>query len=247
MRRKPGMRSIVAMSDVLHKFPSTPHLVWLGQDPVRDDKVMGQDEVVEFLSHPIIVEEKVDGANLGISVGSDGRLRFQNRGNWLTGTLTGQWERLRGWAARHEIEIQKVLPTGHVLFGEWCYAQHSIHYGGLADLFLVFDVYDDLARKFWSASRRDALAKKARLATVPRIAAGIFRAGDLLRLLDDTSAYGDARREGIYLRREKGDWLVERAKIVAPEFTQAIAEHWTRGPMIVNEVANLGYGENSKL
>jgi hypothetical protein len=110
----------MAMSDVLHKFPSTPHLLWLGKNPVRDDKVMTREEAVEFLSHPIVVEEKVDGANLGISVGTDGGLRFQNRGNWLAGKLTGQWERLRGWAARHETEIREVLPSSHVLFGEWC-------------------------------------------------------------------------------------------------------------------------------
>jgi ATP-dependent RNA circularization protein (DNA/RNA ligase family) len=188
------------------------------------------------------VEEKVDGANLGISVGSDGRMRFQNRGNWLDGKLTGQWERLRGWAAQCEPEIHATLPNGHILFGEWCYARHSINYRRLPDLFLVFDVYDTLAGRFWSTARRDALARKAGLAIVPRIATGVFRLEELIGLIADHSAYDEAQREGIYLRCEEGDWLIERAKIVAPAFTQTISEHWTRGALMVNEVASSPYG-----
>lgn len=241
-RQRPDMRNTAAMTDELHKFPSTPHLVWLGQNAVRDDKVMSPAEVDGFLSHSVIVEEKVDGANLGISVGADGRLRFQNRGNWLTGKLAGQWERLRGWAAQREGRIRAALPAGHILFGEWCYARHSIYYQRLPDLFLVFDVCDCGSDRFWSATRRDDVAKMAGLASVPRITAGVLGLADLRRLLDSRSVYVDIQREGLYLRREEGDWLVDRAKIVAPAFTQTITEHWTRGPMMVNEVADQGYG-----
>lgn len=204
---------------------------------MRDDKVMSPEEQGRFLSDPIIVEEKLDGANLGISLGLDGNLRFQNRGNWLSGKLTGQWGTLRGWVARFESAIRDVLPANHIFFGEWCYAQHSIGYGRLPDLFSLFDVYDSVSDRFWSVARRDALAKAAGLVTVPQIAAGTFRKEALLGLLDGCSAYGDAQREGVYLRKEAGDWLTERAKLVAPVFTQSISEHWSRGALVVNQVA----------
>ena len=62
------------------KFPSTPHLaVLLGVD-VRGDKVMSEKERDEFLRHEITVEEKIDGANLGISFDGGGSLLLQNRG-----------------------------------------------------------------------------------------------------------------------------------------------------------------------
>ncbi|MDD3918234.1 MAG: hypothetical protein PHX00_13850 [Synergistaceae bacterium] len=62
------------------KFPSTPHLaVLLGVD-VRGDKVMSEKERDEFLRHEITVEEKIDGANLGISFDGGGNLWLQNRG-----------------------------------------------------------------------------------------------------------------------------------------------------------------------
>lgn len=241
MQLELGMRSTAAMSDVLHKFPSTPHLAWLGKKPVRDDKVMSPAEVIRFLSDSIVVEEKLDGANLGISIGPDDKLRFQNRGNWLNGKLVGQWNPLRGWIARCEPAIREVLPANHILFGEWCYARHSIGYRRLPDLFSLFDVYDVSSDRFWSAARRDDLAKKAGLVSVPQVAVGKFRQEELVGLLDDLSAYGDAQREGIYLRKEVGGWLAERAKLVAPVFTQTILEHWSRGALVVNEVAGSAY------
>ena len=71
------------MTNVFHKFPHTPHMLWLGTGSPRDDKVLNPAEVTEFLSGEVIVEEKVDGANLGLSLGPDGRVRAQSRGNYL--------------------------------------------------------------------------------------------------------------------------------------------------------------------
>lgn len=222
------------MREVLHKFPSTPHLFWLGDAGVRDDKVLTPAEVKVFLSGPVLIEEKVDGANLGLSFDATGQLRFQNRGNWLDGKLTGQWERLRGWAAEHEARISGVLPKDQILFGEWCYAAHSNHYARLPDWFLVFDVYDVKRRRFWSAARRDALAAAAGLATVPKLSMGVFTQTELLEMLAGPSALGGGPSEGMYLRREDGEWLLDRAKIVGSDFTQAISKHWSRESMVLN-------------
>ena len=51
-----------------YRFPHTPHLAWLGSAPPRDDKVLTPQEAKSFLSADVLVEEKVDGANLGFSV-----------------------------------------------------------------------------------------------------------------------------------------------------------------------------------
>ncbi len=44
------------------KFPPTPHLAVLEGVSVRGDKVMTAQERDAFLSHEILVEEKIDGA-----------------------------------------------------------------------------------------------------------------------------------------------------------------------------------------
>ena len=63
------------------RFPRTPHLAWLGDALPRDDKLLSASEARALLAEDVAVEEKLDGANLGISVGADGKLRAQNRGN----------------------------------------------------------------------------------------------------------------------------------------------------------------------
>lgn len=221
-----------------HKFPSTPHLVWLSANQVRDDKVLTSTEAKDFLSAPVIVEEKVDGANLGISFGADGQWRFQNRGNWLQGKFDGQWERLRGWAAAHEAALRDLLPPQHILFGEWCYARHSVPYDRLPDWFLVFDVYDSNVGRFWNVSRRNALTAQSGLACVPEVTRGQFSLEQIKSLLSGTSAVGDSSREGLYLRRDDQQYLLSRAKIVQPEFLQAIEEHWSKNGLTRNHLAS---------
>jgi len=204
---------------------------------VRDDKLMNSAEVTEFLSGPVVIEEKIDGANLGISFDSVGNVRFQNRGSWLEGKLTGQWERLRAWGSKHEANLRDALPGGHVLFGEWCYARHSVHYRSLPDWFVAFDVYDTIEARFWSVSRRNKLVTSAGLSSVPIIATGTFSSEAVRSLLQTKSTYSDVALEGVYLRREDPDWLLTRAKVVRPDFTQSISEHWSKKSLVQNEIA----------
>ena len=124
------------------RFPHTPHLAWLGEAPPRDDKVLSRSEVDALLAGPVTVEEKLDGANLGVSMGVTGVLRFQNRGQYLVTPYTGQFSRLAGWAAQHTQILEAALPPGLILFGEWLAARHSISYTGLPDWFVAFDVHD---------------------------------------------------------------------------------------------------------
>jgi ATP-dependent RNA circularization protein (DNA/RNA ligase family) len=214
------------MSDFF-RFPHTPHLAWLGDGTPRDDKVLAAGEVDTFLAHPVVLEEKVDGANLGFSVGSDGEMRAQNRGQYLHRPFTGQFARLNGWMAIHEKAVVEALGESLMLFGEWVAATHSLEYPRLPDYFLVFDVYDKNVRRFWSTARRDALAARLGLCRVHPLGTGSYRLNALRQLLATTpSSYRDGGCEGVYFRHEDKDWLISRAKLVHPDFVQSIGEHW---------------------
>jgi hypothetical protein len=76
------------------RFPHTPHIAWLGEAQPRDDKVQSPNEAKALLADEVVVEEKIDGANLGISLGPDGLLRAQNRGQYLAEPHAGQFARL---------------------------------------------------------------------------------------------------------------------------------------------------------
>ena len=209
------------------RFPHTPHLAWLGQGTPRDDKVLSASEAEEFLEHPIVLEEKVDGANLGFSVDGDGAIRAQNRGQYLQRPFSGQFARLNGWLALHEEGLVDALAESLVLFGEWVAAVHSLEYGRLPDYFLVFDVYDRSKMRFWSTARRNAFATRHGLFVVHQVGKGHYRLNALGRMIESTpSVYREGVCEGIYLRHESGDWLLARAKLVHPDFVQNIGKHW---------------------
>ncbi|MNG81815.1 hypothetical protein D3C79_404770 [compost metagenome] len=209
------------------RFPHTPHLVWLGDSSPRNDKVLSSNQVATLLAGNVVVEEKLDGANLGFSLAPDGSLRVQNRGHYLTEPYSGQFVRLPAWLAQHSELLHSVLKPDLILFGEWCAARHSLNYVALPDWFLLFDVYDRKTGLFWSTTRRNTLATFARLTTVPQIMQGNISVTALRKLVITVpSRYRDGPLEGVIIRQESAKWCELRAKLVRPDFTQAIETHW---------------------
>jgi len=209
------------------KFPSTPHLAVLPGVSIRGDKVLDEKQRKEFLSHKLIVEEKIDGANLGISFDDGGNLFLQNRGSHLDKPFTGQWKKLPDWLHVKSDLLFDMLDDRLILFGEWCYARHSVSYSKLPGWFLGFDVLEKKTRDFWPVKKRNNLLKQAGIPSVPLLATGHFSFPELEELLA-CSKLSSEPAEGIYLRYERDGRLVSRAKLVRPEFIQAVNEHWSK-------------------
>ena len=209
------------------RFPHTPHIAWLAQGSPRDDKVLSPAEASALLAGSVVLEEKLDGANLGFSIAPDGRVRAQNRGQHLEPLFHGQFARLGAWLDAHEDALFDALCPDLMAFGEWCAARHSLDYGALPDWWLLFDIYDRQAGAFWSTARRDAWARQHGFAVVPRLRQGRVSIAQLRQLvLESRSALRDGPLEGVVIRREDELWLLDRAKLVRPDFTQAIDTHW---------------------
>lgn len=213
--------------DAFFRFPHTPHLAWLGAGTPRDDKVLSAAEAQELLAGEVIVEEKVDGANLGLSLDAAGRLRAQNRGQFVHAPHAGQFTRLAQWLAMHGDALAACLSTGRIAFGEWCAARHSLGYDRLPDWWLMFDLYDGTRGTFLSTAERDAFARRAGLATTAELFRGHATLASLERLLTDAgSRYRAGPPEGLVVRSESPAGLRARAKLVRPGFTQGIGDHW---------------------
>lgn len=221
------------------RFPHTPHLAWLGDGSPRNDKVLLPNEVTALLAGEVVVEEKLDGANIGLSLSSDGSLRAQNRGQYLTEPHTGQFARLPAWLAKHDNTLHSTLTPNLILFGEWCAARHSLDYVSLPDWFMLFDVYDRAANRFWSSPRRNALAKTTGLMTVPQVLHGKTTISALKQLIiKKQSQYRKGPLEGVVIRRESPEWCEVRAKLVRLDFTQAIDTHWRKRVLEWNHIVN---------
>lgn len=223
------------------RFPHTPHIAWQGEGAPRDDKVLAANDIRALLAGEVVVEEKLDGANLGFSMGPDGSLRAQNRGQYLAAPYAGQFRRLPEWLDVHGAALADALGEHLIAFGEWCAAQHSLDYTALPDWWLWFDVYDRREQRFWSTRRRDALAAKLGLATVPCIECGPQTLDSLKTMVTHgRSRYRDGGLEGIVVRQEDSDWLLARGKLVHGRFVQSIGEHWRTRVLQWNRVAHEG-------
>lgn len=163
----------------LFKFPRTRHLFDAGGSGVsRDDLLMDPGEEAAFYSRSskgkgsskassrggsggrvVAMEEKVDGANLGISIDAETlQFKVQNRSHFINSKTHRQFANLDSWLSEHSEGLFKVMgsdPCRYVIFGEWLYATHSIAYTRLPDYFLAFDVYDRKVGKFLSWRERN--------------------------------------------------------------------------------------------
>ena len=227
------------MGEHFIKFPRTPHLWWPLDRAPKDDRVLDSTSVREFLSDEVIVEEKLDGANLGLSLDDDGNIRAQNRGSWVDRRAHSQFHPMWAWILERRAALTDALQSDRILFGEWCFAAHSIRYDRLPDWFLGFDVYDVSCGKFWSTQRRDQLLRLAGVCPVPRLFSGRITLADLQDMLEsEQSRVGQGPVEGLYVRREGTEWLEARAKLVRPAFLLAIEEHWSSRSLERNKLTS---------
>jgi hypothetical protein len=163
-RRQLGLTS----TGDFHKFPRTHHLWDAGGSAVtRDDLLIDDVEFFVGSGRTIIAEEKVDGANLGISISTDYQVMYQNRSHFVNMASHPQFASLPEWEDEFRSTLVGVLePERHVLFGEWCSTVHSLEYTTLPGRFIAFDLYDRFTKTFSTRVELHTLLKYgARLST----------------------------------------------------------------------------------
>lgn len=115
----------------------------------------------------LVVEEKIDGANAGISFSPDYKLQLQSRGHYLTGgPREKHFTLFKQWVACHEEALFCVLGTRYVMYGEWMFAKHTVFYDTLPHYFMEFDILDTDTNKFLSTRARRALIVQAGAANI---------------------------------------------------------------------------------
>lgn len=227
------------------KYPRTPHL--FGSKGTSDDKHLDFAESMRFISDPsLIVEEKLDGTNVGIHFDGKGDMILQCRGHLINEGMHPQYDLFKQWAATKKYDFKKVLEDRFILFGEWLYAKHTIYYRGLSHYFQEFDIYDKYRHQFLSLSHRHPLIMKMGVQTVPILADGAISKEKLASLIGKSqfdsqfdnpeTGVTDDLMEGLYLRTEKDGIVTGRAKFVRPEFVEKIkqSEHWQHQAVVPN-------------
>jgi hypothetical protein len=125
----------------LIKYPRTRH--------VEGSRLQNGDEDLESVplhslyGKHLVIEEKVDGANSGISFGTDGKQFLQSRGHFLTGgPREAQFALFKQWALTRAGDFHAALGDRYVAYGEWLYAKHTVFYDRLPHYWMEFDILD---------------------------------------------------------------------------------------------------------
>ncbi|HAB19238.1 MAG TPA: RNA ligase family protein [Verrucomicrobiota bacterium] len=236
-----------ATRDDFIKYPRTPHL--FGSKGTDDDKHLGRRESAAFIADPsLIVEEKLDGTNVGIHFTTRGRMVLQCRGHEITEGMHPQYDLFKQWTSVKRPVLEAMLGGRFILYGEWLYAKHSVHYHALPHYFFEFDLYDKDAATFLDLATRLQMLNGTGLHTVPVLHRGPATAEELRALIGPSffdSAFEnpvtggtDHLMEGLYVRIETGGHVTGRAKMVRPEFVEKVkqSEHWQHQPLVPNQV-----------
>ena len=158
----------------MKKYPRTPHIEGSRLQPGDED--LGQVPFAEIRGRALVVEEKIDGANSGVSFDDRGQLQLQSRGHFLTG---GPRERhfhlLKTWAATHQDGLREALGARYIMYGEWMYARHTVFYDWLPHYFLEFDILDRETGAFLDTPSRRALLEGLPVVGVPVLHAGALQ------------------------------------------------------------------------
>lgn len=230
------------------KYPRTPHL--FGSRGTDDDKHLGEAESKAFIAdESLIIEEKIDGTNVGIHFSEAGELVLQCRGHLITEGMHPQYDLFKQWASVKRRVLENTLGSRFIVFGEWVYARHSIYYRKLTHYFFEFDIYDKERAEFLDLERRLSLLEGTGIETVPIVHTGSVSREELKTLIGSSrfdshfenpvTGQPDSLMEGLYLRTEAGGAVSGRAKFVRPEFVEKIKQstHWQHQQMVPNLLA----------
>lgn len=235
----------------IRKYPRTRHILDSALQP--GDEGLGHAGFEEIAGRPLVVEEKIDGANVAISFDADGRLLLQSRGHYLTGGPRElHFSYFKRWAHGLDDQLWQALGPRYVVYGEWVYAKHTIFYDALPHYFLEFDVLDIATNTFLSTDRRRALLAGLPIHKVPILYEGTIASSAELKALVGPSAYKSphwrnklaqaatmpphdpelVRRqtdcsdlmEGLYIKVERDGRIIDRFKYVRADFVAMVIE-----------------------
>ena len=236
----------------IYKYPRTRHLE--GSREQAGDEDLKCVKFSEIKGKYLVLEEKVDGANCGISFGSDGKMYLQSRGHFLNGGYgERQFDLLKLWAGCFEDKLRGLLEDRYVMYGEWLYAKHTVFYDRLPHYFMEFDIFDKKERKFFSTrKRREFLGSVPFVASVRVLDEGVYKNTDEIRRFIGPSLFISEEpeqsllvqcgksgvdsemtvrqtdltgiMEGIYIKVEDGDYVTDRLKFVRGSFLNTILD-----------------------
>lgn len=213
------------------KFPRIPHLPW-SPGGTRDDRRLAENHLSNFIGmeNRIVITEKLDGSNLCITKNEV----FARSHSGVPSHPSFDLAKKMHGNIKHNI-LEEIS-----IFGEWCYAVHSIEYNKLPGPFpfFVFGIRNDVVGDWLEWCNVELIANNLGVNLVPVLFDGIVE-NNFKQLVNDLarckSVYGD-EREGIVVWPYCGigcddDFSQVTAKWVKEGHPKNADEHWMFKPI----------------
>ncbi|AKA69299.1 RNA ligase family protein [Clostridium scatologenes] len=239
----------------IYKYPRTPHIE--GSRFQQGDEDLNSIKFEKIKNSFCVLEEKVDGANCGISFDKQGRMYLQSRGHFLNGGYgEAQFDMFKTWANTFIYKLREILGHRYIMYGEWLYAKHTVYYDELNHYFMEFDIFDKQEEKFLSTRRRKEMLKsypfiksvlvlkegrlKSKDEIITLLGKSNFKSHSWQKNLEKSCSeldlsYEIAKKqtdttdlmEGIYIKVEDENYVLSRMKYVRASFLNTIMDSET--------------------
>lgn len=213
------------LRNIAPDYPRIPHFSKAISNMTHDDIVTESN--IQF---PLTawVQEKVDGANMGISWTSGPLIRNRNnilkKGYIETDTPAKlQFRPAWNWIHEHGDDIRKIskeLMSPITIYGEWLLAKHSLEYNKLADWFLAYDIYLVEENRFLSPDKFESLMSKTKIKYIKPELVTFKNIDDVIKFSERNSIYREGIGEGIVIKISDGESTTDSFKVVNKYFTR---------------------------
>lgn len=220
------------MSENIKKYPRTYHLTF-SEGCSSDDKMLDSDDY--FLTDEIVITSKLDGSNFCMT----------NKECFARSHSGPPTHKSFDWVKAFHSQNKYLIPDNLVIYAEYLFAKHSIHYTNLPHYLTLFNVLD-LDRNVWlSWDDVEALSQKINIPTVPVLFRGSITHDDELKELCNSlmkkKEFQTDEREGLVIRSVKEfnndtiTFSISTGKIVRANHVQT-SEHWKDQAIIKNKL-----------
>lgn len=228
---------------MLPAFPRTPHIPHQ-VNATDDDAIASAADIVPVFTDSINVEEKIDGASVGMMI-HDGHPIIRNREHILRKgfekdtAAKKQFAPIWNWFYDNIKSFELLSEMGaYSVYGEWCLAQHGIFYDKLPSFFIAYDIYDYEKNIFLPPSKARVWLTDLGFTSPPLIHQGKFDGGfeELAAWASRPSPWSSHdMSEGIYIKAYNEFRVTDRFKMVDPNYVRG--KYWNAKKLTKNKLA----------
>ena len=214
-----------SFKDILPEYPATRHLPW--KPNAKGDKIASNQEAMVIFYGETCVQEKIDGANCGMSYLNGhpvvrSRTKILRKGQEMKNPSLAQFASSWNWMHQNKSLFDILDEHGpYSVYGDWMIQQHGMEYDLLPDWFIAFDLYDWEKGYYIDPKKASDILSTCGFSMVPTLLYGVDSYDTLEELANGQSSFTlGSKREGIIVKVSDGNAITTKFKMVRSGFDQ---------------------------